>query len=135
MSLRIASSSRPSCSISSSLRCMYSWTSEIAMSLSPFCFGRCRLDVERAVAHGGRDAGLHRLVGRVELVAVAQVAHLALHEGQRAGVADAHPAAEGHPDPGFLTSLEDGGGTVGLDGLAGVAERDRAALPAVAAEL
>src|SRR4051794_3656965 len=91
ISLRIESSSRPSCSISSSVRCMYSWTSAIAMFRFLSHWLRCELvdggrgaslrasepplDVERAFAHRRGDAGLHGLVGLVELVAVAQVAH------------------------------------------------------------
>ena len=50
-------------------------------------------------------------------------------------MADAHPAAERHADPGLLAGLQHRGGAVGVDGLAGVAERDGAALAAVAAEL
>ena len=84
---------------------------------------------------GGGDAGLDLLVRLGVLVAVAQVADRARDEGERAGVADAHPAAVGHADAGLLAGLEHGGGAVDLDGLAGVLERDRAALAAVAAEL
>src|SRR6476620_1820952 len=92
-SARIASSSRPSCSTSSSVRWVYSLTSAMAM--------RCLLvvsDVEGAVAHGRGHAGLHLFVGLAELVAVAQVPDGAGDEGDGAGVADAHPAAVGHPD-------------------------------------
>ena len=53
------------------------------------------------------------LVGLGVLVAVAQVAQGAVDEGQGAGVADAHPAAVGHPDAGLLAGLQDGGGAVG----------------------
>src|SRR3954447_11281248 len=131
MSLRIASSSRPSCSTSSSLRWVYSLTSEMAM-FPPF--GGLS-DVERAVADGGGDAGLHGLVGLPELVAAAQVADRAVDEGQRAGVADAHPAAVRHADAGLLARLQDGGGAVGVDRLPAVLEGDRAAFAALTAEL
>src|SRR4051812_20665 len=123
ISARIASSSRPICSTSSSVRWVFSWTSEIAMCLS--------LDVERAVARGGGDAGLHLFVGLGVLVAVAQVTDPAGDEGERAGVADAHPAAERHADAGLLAGFEHRGRAVRLDGPAGRAERDRAALAAL----
>src|SRR5690606_12148646 len=106
-SVRMASSSRPSCSTSSSLRWVYSLTSEMAMACLPS--GLWRLDVERAVADGGGDAGLDGFVGLAELVAVAQVADRARDEGDRAGVADAHAAAVRHADAGLLARLEDRG--------------------------
>src|SRR5690242_18141812 len=98
ISARMASSSRPSCSTSSSLRWVYSLTSAMAMraSVRGGAVGRVGWsDVEGAVAHGGGDAGLHLFVGLVELVAAAQVADGAADQGERAGVADAHPAAVG----------------------------------------
>src|SRR5690606_32527075 len=90
---------------------------------------------ERAVADGGGDAGLDGLVGVAVLVAVAQVAHLSREQRERAGVADAHPAAVGHADAGLLAGLEHSGGAVGVDRPAGVLERDRPALAALTAEL
>ena len=54
-------------------------------------------------------------LGSVVLVAVAQVADRARDEGERAGVADAHPAAVGHADAGLLAGLEQRGGAVDLD--------------------
>src|SRR4051794_15448652 len=92
ISARIASSSRPSCSTSSSVRWVYSFTSAIAMRAAPGRFS----DVEGALADGGGDTGLHGLVRRAELVPVAQVADLARDHRDRAGVADAHAAAVGH---------------------------------------
>src|SRR3954452_4677973 len=136
--VRIASSSRPSCSTSSSVRWVYSLTSEMAMDTSflagverrtlPASAGLMSSDVQGAVADGGGDAGLHGLVRLPELVAAAQVADRALDQTQGAGVADAHPATEGHPDAGLLTGLQDRGGAVGIDRLPGVLERDRATL-------
>src|SRR6478752_9312772 len=98
ISARMASSSRPICSTSSSVRWVYPLTSAIAMTL---------LDVEGAVADRDGHAGLHLFVGLGELVAVAQVADGARDERQRAGVADAHPAAVRHADAGTLAGLED----------------------------
>src|SRR3712207_6840008 len=83
---RSASSSRPICSTSSSVRWQYSLTSAMAMRspllrsvavgswLSGCLAGRARraLDVEGALAEHGGDTGLHLLVGLVELLAVAQ---------------------------------------------------------------
>src|SRR5690349_19245184 len=92
ISLRMASSSRPSCSTSSSVRWVYSLTSEIAM-VAPYrrwsdCKrgGWLRSDVERALADSGGDTGLDLLVRLVELLAVAQVAHRSGDQRQRAGV-------------------------------------------------
>src|SRR6476646_6695349 len=116
ISSRIASSSRPSSSTSSSLRWVYSLTSAIAMLLL-LVRGS---DVEREVTGCCSDTGLDGLVRARGLVPAAQVTHGALDEGDRAGVADAHPAAVGHPDAGFLTGFHDGGGAVGLGGLARV---------------
>src|SRR3954451_13383353 len=126
ISVRIASSSRPSSSTSSGVRWAYWVTSLIAMAL---------LDVERAGPDRDADAGLDTVVLLVVLVAVAQVAHGALDEGERARVADAHPAAEGHADADRLARLEAGGGAVDLDGPLRVLERDRPALAAVAGDL
>src|SRR6478672_1528446 len=135
-SARMASSSRPSCSTSSVLRWVYSATSAMAMSDPLLDVGLgVGLDVERAVTDGGGDAGLHLLVGLSVLVAVAQVADRARDQGDRAGVADAHAAAVGHPDACLLAGLEDGGGAVDLDLLAGVAEGQRPALAALSPEL
>src|SRR6478609_3625971 len=106
MSARIASSSRPSSSTSSSLRWVYSLTSAIAMLLL-LVRGS---DVEREVTGCCSDTGLDGLVRARGLVPAAQVTHGALDEGDRAGVADAHPAAVGHPDAGFLTGFHDGDG-------------------------
>src|SRR6478672_7604448 len=116
-SARMASSSRPSCSTSSALRWVYSATSAMAMSDPLLEVGLdvglgVGLDVERAVTDGGGDAGLHLLVGLSVLVAVAQVADRPRDQGDRAGVADAHAAAVGHPDTGLLAGLEEGGGAV-----------------------
>src|SRR4051812_16887655 len=94
ISLRMASSSRPSCSTSSSVRWVYSLTSEMAMGVLSVTVAevraceprsRGRSDVERALADGGGDAGLHGLVRLPELVAVAKVADLPRDQGQRAG--------------------------------------------------
>src|SRR4051794_15267724 len=139
-SARMASSSRPSSSTSSVVRWVYSFTSAMAMRVS---FRRVvsKLDhrevsdVELAVTDWHGDAGLDVLVGVGVLRAVAQVAHLAGDHGHRAGVADAGAAAVRHAHTDPLSRLEHGGGTVDVSGLAGVAERDRAALAAVAIEV
>src|SRR5512145_279694 len=97
MSARIWSSSRPSASTSSSVRWVYSLTSEMAMCRS--------LDVEGAVTGGDRHAGLDGLVGLEVLLAAAQVSDPAGDHRERAGVADAHPAAVRHADPCLLSGL------------------------------
>src|SRR4051795_7407683 len=126
ISVRIASSSRPSSSTSSEVRWAYCPTSLIAMAL---------LDVERAGPDRDADAGLDTVVLLVVLVAVAQVAHGAVDEGERAGVADAHPATEGHADADRLAGLEARGGAVDLHRLLRVLECDGAALAAVPGDL
>src|SRR4051794_37639022 len=141
MSARMASSSQPICSTSSSVRWVYSLTSEMAIRFLSViecrerASGVSRSDVEGAGAHRSGDAGLHLFVGLGVLVAVAQVADPAVDEGERAGVADAHPAAVRHAHAGGLARLEDGRRAVGLDGLPGRAEGDRAALATFAAQL
>src|SRR3954469_24484586 len=94
ISARMASSSRPICSTSSSVRWVYSLTSEMAIRFLSVIecrertSGVSRSDVEGAGAHRSGDAGLHLFVGLGVLVAVAQVADPAVDEGERAGVAD-----------------------------------------------
>src|SRR5512139_568061 len=126
MSSRIWSSSRPSVSTSSSVRWVYSLTSEMAMGRS--------LDVEGAVTGGDRHACLDGLVRFEVLLTASQVADPSGVHGQRAGVADAHAAAVGHADAGLLAGLEERGRPVDLDRLARVAEGDRAALRPAALE-
>src|SRR3954470_20987165 len=89
-------------------------------------------DVQGDVAACRGDAGLDRLVGVLVLLTVAQVLDATGRHGDRAGVADADPAAVGHPHAGLLAGLEDRGGPVDLDLLAGVRERDGATAAAAA---
>src|SRR6478735_2021281 len=128
-SWRIASSSMPSCSMSSGVRCAVGFTGFFVMAVISSLLV---VDVARP---GGRvDAGLDRYAAGAGLPryggrdgAVAQVAHGALLQRDHAAHADAHPAAAGHQDAGLLGGVQDRGGTVGLEGGA-VLERDGAAL-------
>src|SRR3954468_22119136 len=90
-----------------------------------------RSDIENAVTHGGADAGLYLRVATAFLLAAAQVADGAVEQRHDAGVADAHPAAGGHSGAGALAGVEQGGGSVDLDGLAGPGEGD---LPGLAVD-
>src|SRR6478735_8905947 len=130
-SWRIASSSMPSCSMSSGVRCAVGLTGFFVMTVISVPFVSV-VDVARA---GGRvDAGLDGYAAGAGLAghrdgqrAVAQVADGTRPQRQHAAHADAHPAAAGHQDAGVLGGVEDRGGTVGLEGGA-VLERDGAAL-------
>src|SRR5690349_7371183 len=119
----MASSSRPSSSMSCSLRCAYCLMSVMATSIRP-----C-LDVDGAFARHGGDARLDAVAGFV-LVAGAEVAHVTVVERQHARLADAHAAAERHLDPDLLAALEDRGGAVEFDALVRDREVNGAALAA-----
>ena len=137
ISARIASSSRPSCSTSSSVRWVYSLTSAMAM-VAPFGGSSSRACGQMSSVQSPTAAVTQVWTGSLGSDVSSPLRRsrtVPLDEGERAGVADAHPAAVGHADAGLLAGLQDGGGAVGLDGLVGVAEGDRAALAAVAAEL
>src|ERR1700722_1101091 len=81
------------------------------------------LDLEYAVTSGSCDT---RLYAGILLVfhTVPQVFDHALAQRDDAGVADAHPAPERHPDSGGFARLQQGGGTVRVGCLVGDGERD-----------
>src|SRR6478735_426708 len=127
-SWRIASSSMPSCSTSSGVRCAVGFTGFLVMVVISSL-----LVVEVARAGGRVDAGLDAYAAGSGLAgdcdgegAVAQVAHRTLLHRDDAAHADAHPAAAGHQDAGALRGVQDRGGAVGLDDRA-AGEGDRAA--------
>src|SRR3712207_8140578 len=129
---RMSSSSLPMSSMSSAVRCSIGLSAFFCRTVMR-C-GSSGLEwsvVDVAGAGGGADAGLDEDAvarrGRGDL-AVAQVPDGALAQRQHAAEADAHPAAAGHEDAGVLGGVEDGGGPVGLDALAVLAEGHRAAL-------
>src|ERR1700727_495500 len=97
MSARIASSSRPNASTSSSLRCAYSFTSVIAISSSS--------DLERAVAGCRGDARLDSVAFTV-FGPGPEVAHVPGLEWKHAGLADAHPASERHLNAYLFSSFQ-----------------------------
>src|SRR3954471_14549222 len=131
-SWRIASSSMPSCSMSSGVRWAVGFSGFLVMAVmvSP----RDLSVVEVARPRGRVDAGLDRYAARAGLPrhrdgdrAVAEVADGALLHRQHAAHADAHPAAARHQDAGALRGVQDRGGAVGVDG-ATVGEGHRPAL-------
>src|SRR3954451_21542485 len=114
-SARIASSSLPSCSMSSGLRWAiglsdFFWIVVIGFLPVAWVVGSVVGSVVERARPGGRvDAGLDEHAAAVGLagdgrgqVAAAQVAHGALLEREHAAVADAHPAARGHQHAGVL---------------------------------
>src|SRR5687768_8027811 len=123
---RIASSSRPSCSMSSAVRwamglCAFFWMAVMSVS--------SELDV--AGAGGGVDAGLDAdsvALGGGGDGAVAQVAYGTRAQRHDAAEADPHPAAGRHEHAGCLAGGQQRGGAVGVDRDGLDAEADRAAL-------
>src|SRR5687767_9199910 len=76
------------------------------------------------------DAGAHHLSFTLVDLSAAQVAQLPRHELARAGVADAHAAAERQLQARLLARHEDRRPAVGLGLAVGLRELDRAALAA-----
>src|SRR6478735_5637808 len=127
-SWRIASSSMPSCSMSSGVRWAVGFTGFLVMAVISSL-----LVVEVARPGGRVDAGLDAYAAGPGLTgdrdgegAVAQVAHRALLHRHDAPHADPHPATTGHQDARALGGVEDRGGAVGVDDRA-VGEGDGAA--------
>src|SRR3954451_7008636 len=98
-------------------------------------WGRRMSDVEDAVARRSGDARLDRLIRFAAVGAVTKVSDNALDQRHDAGVADAHPAAVRHLDPGVLPRLHERRGTVDVDLDVGLGEPDVPALTAVTADL
>src|SRR5436190_4594259 len=119
----MASNSRPSASICSSLR----WARGLSMTLdSKAAPSGSEIDFDGPLRRADARPD-HLPVLSIDL-AVAQVAHLSRAELPDAGVADALATAERQLEPGLLAGDEDRRRTVGL-GLAVTAEEgDRAAL-------
>src|SRR6266576_1470374 len=127
----MASNSRPSSSICSSLSRASGLSIMLGMRLLPWSVSQGDLDR----AFGGVDAGAHDLADAARHLAGAQVADLAGAELADAGVADPHPAAVGQRRAGLLAGDEDRLGAVAgrLDVAGG--EADGAALAELAVAL
>src|SRR3954463_14257508 len=99
-------------SMSSGVRCAIGFSGlfcSTVMSGGSSC-GAAGSVVDVARAGGGADAGLDEDAvtgGRGGDLAGAQVADGALPEREHAAVADAHPAAAGHEQPGVLGGVQD----------------------------
>src|SRR4051812_6659559 len=111
-SWRIASSSIPSCSMSSGVRWAVGFSGFLVMAVIGVSSVGSVVEVARP--RGRVDAGLDWHAARTGLAgdgdgerAVAEVAHRALPHRQHAAHADAHPAAAGHEDAGALRRVQD----------------------------
>src|SRR5699024_9251143 len=79
-----------------------------------------QLDITAGHGHAGLDPLPRTVIGTVT-----EITHMTFLEAHHAGLADTHPAAEGHLDADLLTALQDRGGTVEFHGPAGGPERQR----------
>ena len=124
MSARMLSSSTAKLSISASVRCANASTSVIAMVVPPsgtyanvtyVPVGYQPVNLRhRGRSPRPRPRRRSAPGARFVLGAGAQVADVAVDQAHHAGLADAHPAAERHPDTGLLAGVHQGGGRVGV---------------------
>jgi hypothetical protein len=85
-------------------------------------------DVEHTIA---RRCGNARLdpAARLVLDARPKIAYMAVQEADDAGLTDAHPAPERHPDSDLFAGVHQGSGGVHRHGLPAASEFNRASTP------